>query len=169
MSGVVSGDGAEGGAPVDRLDWPTHGLSGRARRVIVAYAEAMFADEDAEGRIVAASPLVCERAVSWLDHSVGRASADLRRGIGVLTLLLELLPLFVIGTFSRMSRLPIAERVRYLEALEASRLGLLSMLFVAFKVPMSIAAFEEGEELASTGFDRPSTTSRRRLPIGGKS
>ncbi len=38
------------------------------------------------------------------------------------------------------------------------------MLLVAFKVPLCIPAFEEGPELASTGFDRPSTTARRRLP-----
>jgi hypothetical protein len=149
----------------DRLDWPTHGLSPRAQHVVRAYAEAMFADEDERGEITPARPEVCQRAVSWLDHSVGRASSDLRRGFAVLTLLLEFLPLFVIGAFSRMSRLPIARRVMYLEALEKSELGLFSMLLVAFKVPTSIAVFEEGEELRSTGYDRPNITARRRLPV----
>jgi hypothetical protein len=64
-----------------------------------------------------------------------------------------------------MSRLPLERRVAYLEALESSRVGLLAMLLVAFKVPLSIPAFEEGDELASTGFDRPTTASRRRLPV----
>ena len=61
--------------------------------------------------------------------------------------------------------LSIDERVRYLEALEQSRIGLLSMLFVAFKVPLSLTAFEEGEELRMTGFNRESTVARRRLPM----
>lgn len=81
----------------------------------------------------------------------------------MLVLLLQMLPLFVIGAPRRMTSLSLADRVRYLEALETSRFGLLSMLLLAFKVPMSIAAFEEGEELRSTGFDRPSTASRRAL------
>lgn len=149
----------------DRLDWPNHGLSRRARRIVHAYAEAMFADEDDRGEIVPATPEVCERAVSWLDHSVGRASSDLRRGFNVLAWLLELGPIIVIRAFSRMSRLPVARRIHYLETLEKSRIGLFAMLLLAFKVPMGIAVFEEGEELASTGFDRPSTTARRRLPV----
>lgn len=62
-----------------------------------------------------------------------------------------------------MTSLSLADRVRYLSALEASRSGLLAMLFLAFKVPMGIVAFEEGDELRSTGFDRPSTTARRQL------
>ncbi|HVK67646.1 MAG TPA: hypothetical protein VM694_24340 [Polyangium sp.] len=164
MSDVASGQPSGTDVALDRLDWPVRGLSPRARRVVFAYAEAMYADEDETGAIVPASPAVCERAASWLDHSVGRASGDLRRGFAVLAWLLEMMPLFVIGSFSRMSRLPITRRVGYLEALERSRLGLFAMLLVAFKVPTSVAVFEEGEELASTGFDRPSTTARRRLP-----
>ena len=78
---------------------------------------------------------------------------------------MEWLPLFILGTPSRTSRLPLDRRIQYLEALESHRIGLLIMLLVAFKVPLSIAAFEEGDELALTGFDRPSTTSRRRLPV----
>ena len=150
----------------DRLDWPRRGLSRRSRRVCIAATEALLSDEDDAGVIVPASQAVCERAVGAFDHAVGRSSGDLRRGFAVLTLLLEILPPVLIGSFSRMSRLPIARRVAYLEALETSSIGLFAMLFVAFKVPLCIPAFEEGDELASTGFDRPSTVSRRRqLPL----
>ena len=103
----------------------------------------------------------------WMDDALGRASSDLRRGFVLLSLLMEWLPLFLVGAPSRMSRLPLARRVAYLEALETSRFGLLAMLLVAFKVPLSIPAFEQGEELASTGFDRPDTVARRRLPTLG--
>lgn len=153
----------------DRLDWPRAGLSARSRRVARAAAEAILADEDDAGAIVAASAEACDRAVAALDRSVGRASADLRRAFGVLSFLLDWLPIFIIGAFSRMSRLPIARRVRYLEALEAHPVGLFPMLLVAFKIPLSIPAFEEAEELALTGFDRPDIAAPRRLPAEDRS
>ena len=37
------------------------------------------------------------------------------------------------------------------------------MLLVAFKVPLCVPAFEEGELLTMTGFDRPNINARRRL------
>ena len=139
------------------------GLSARAERVAWAAMEAMLADEDAAGRLIPGSPAACERAVRWLTLATGQSSGDVRRGFGLLTFCLQWLPLFVIGAPRRLTSLPLAERIRYLEALEASRIGLLAMLVLAFKVPMGIAAFEEGEELRSTGFDRPHTASRRSL------
>lgn len=149
----------------DRLDWPQRGFSAWTRRIVRAAAQAILADEDEAGALVPASPSTCERAVSGFELSVGRSSAELRRGIAVLSVLLEWLPLFVIGAPRRMSRLPLERRLHYFEALEASRIGLLSMLLVAFKVPLAIPAFEEAEELALTGFDRPDTVARRRLPV----
>jgi hypothetical protein len=158
----VSGVGAaEAGEAVDRLDWPKDGLRPWQRRVAWAVAEALLCDEDDAGALLPASPEACARAVAWMNHSLGRASSDLRRGFFALSLLMELLPLFVLGTPRRMSRLPLARRVAYLEALEASRLSALPLLVVAFKVPLCVPAFEEGEELASTGFDRPTTAARR--------
>ena len=150
----------------DPLDWPDGGLAPWARRVCTAAAEAFLADEDEDGTLVPGGAELCERAVAAFDHAVGRSSSDLRRGFAVLAFALEVLPVFLIGEPSRMTRLPLARRIAYLEALEASRIGLLSMLFVAFKLPLLIPAFEEGEELELTGFDRPSTVARRkRLPI----
>jgi hypothetical protein len=150
-----------------RLDWGRSGLSERSRRVAYAVIEAIMSDEDDEGRLVPGRPEVCARAVAWLDDALGRSSPDLRRGFAVLSILMEWLPLFVIGVASRTSNLPLDERLRYLEALESSRIGWLSMLLVSFKVPLTLPAFEEPEELASTGFDRPSLVARRKLPVAG--
>ena len=149
--------------PTDRLDWPRHGLSPRALQVVRAATAAMLCDEDDQGRLQPARADICENAVGEFDHAVGRGSADLRRGYALLTFLLEWLPLFLIGAPSRMSRLPLDRRVAYLEALEASSVGLLVMLYVAFKVPLCIPAFEHEDELSQTGFDRPHTAARRRL------
>lgn len=150
-----------------RLDWNRPGLSARSRRIMFAAAEAMYSDEDARGRVTAAGSVVCERAVDGLDRLVGSASEVIRYGFAVFTLVMQVLPLFVIGRFARMTHLPLGERVRYLEALEHSRLGFIAMLFVAIKVPMTICAFEEGDELRSTGFDRPDTVARRTRPPRG--
>jgi hypothetical protein len=154
----------EGTIARHRLDRGQRGLSAGARRVARATLEALLSDEDDEGRLVPGAPAACERGVAWLDDSLGRSSPDLRRGFAVLAFALEWLPLFVVGAPRRMSRMPLDRRVAYLSALEESRIGWLSMLLVAFKVPLSLAAFEEGEELASTGFDRPTLASRRGRP-----
>jgi hypothetical protein len=148
-----------------RLDWGREGLSPFARRVSLGVIEAIMSDEDAEGHLVPGRAEMCARAVDTLADTVGRGSTDLRRGFAFLCVLMEWLPLFVIGAPSRMTRLPLARRVAYLEALEGSRIGWLSMLLIAFKVPLCIPAFEEGEELADTGFDRPSTVARRHLAV----
>ncbi|MEJ7731883.1 MAG: hypothetical protein WKG00_22065 [Polyangiaceae bacterium] len=148
----------------DRLDWKRLGLSAGARATVRATTEALLCDEDARGRLQPPRDGLVNDVVDEFDHSVGRGSIDLRRGYRVLAFVLEWLPIFVIRKPARMSRMSLDDRVAYLEGLESSRVGLLVMLYVAFKVPLCIPAFEEGEELALTGFDREHTTSRRRLP-----
>jgi hypothetical protein len=166
MSHRSARSGSETAGPSGhRLDWKRPGLSAGGRRVVHAVTEALLADEGPDGALIPGPRDACERSVAALDDSLGRGSADLRRGFRVLTFALEWLPLFILGVPSRMSRLPMDQRVQYLEALESSRFGLLTMLLVAFKVPLCIPAFEEGDELKLTGFDRSSTTSRRRLPV----
>jgi hypothetical protein len=161
--------GGSEGAAVDggrehRLDPALPGLPRWGRAIATSLAEAMLADEDEAGAIIPAPPALAERAVDWLDRSVGRGSSTLRFGFAALCLLVELLPIVVLGAPSRMSRLPVARRVAYLEALEASRLGLFTMIAVAFKVPLVLAAFEAPEELAAIGYDRGDILARR-LPV----
>ena len=142
-------------------DTPRGGLSAMGHRVAWAAAEAILCDEDDTGALVSPGPGVCDRAVRGLDESLARSSPDLKRGFWVLSVLLEFLPFFVILTPRRMTSLPLARRLAYLEALESHRVGLLSMLLVAFKVPLCVPAFEEGEELRGTGFDRATLSTRR--------
>ena len=164
-AGAAADPATPGTALVDR---PRAGLSAGAQRIAWAAAEAILCDEDERGELVPASPSVCDRAVWALDGSLACVSPELRRGFWVLALVLEFLPLFVIRAPSRMSRLPLPRRLAYLEALEQSRIGLLSMLLIAFKVPLSVPAFEEEELLRSTGFDRENLSSRRRLPLAAE-
>jgi hypothetical protein len=149
----------------DRLDWPSRGLYAWQERIARAAAEALLCDEDAHGELAAPPPEVCERGVSWMNRSLGGSSSSLRAGFVALCLALELFPIVVGRGLRRMSRMALADRVAYLEALEASSVSLFPLLVLAFKIPLCMPAFEEGDELASTGFDRPSTAARRRLPM----
>jgi hypothetical protein len=104
--------------------------------------------------------------------TIGHCSGTMKLGMNGLLGLIELLPPLVIRRWRRMSRLPLADRIAFLQALEEGEHGLLTMLLVGIKIPMSIYAFERGEGLRQTGFDRPSTASTaraRRAPRGGRS
>lgn len=150
--------------PSDR-DWNRRAFSASGRVTIHALVEALFSDEDPDTGLRPARPELAERVVDEFDVMIGAGSIDLRRGFSFLVLAIEWLPLFVIGAFSRASRLPLARRLAYLQALEHSRIGLITMLFVGLKLPLTMLAFETGPELRLTGFDRPSLGSRRSLPM----
>lgn len=146
-------------------DWGRRAFSPSARVVLRALIDALFSDEHPDSGLIPARPELAERTLDEFDLFIGAASTDLRRGFGLLVFAIEWLPLFVIGAFSRASRLPLARRLAYLEALERSRIGLVTMLFVGLKLPLTIIAYETGPELRLTGFDRPSLGSRRNLRL----
>ena len=136
------------------------------RRALAAMAEALLADEDDAGALVPPAAATVERVVASVDDWIGSTSATLPFGFSVLILVVELLlPLFVVGRLSRMSRLPLAERIAYLERLEGMNVGLIATTLVALKLPLLMVAYEEGDELALTGFDRPTISARRSLPV----
>ncbi len=136
------------------------------RAIVRAFSEAMFSDEDASGVPVPPSDALLDRVVEEFDYTVGAASADLRRGFIVLCGLIETLPAAIVRRPVRMSRMPLARRIDYLRALEHSRIGLLATLVVAFKLPLVMIAYDQGEELRMTGFDRPTVShSRGHAPI----
>jgi hypothetical protein len=95
---------------------------------------------------------------------ISAGSDALRRGFLVLAWLIDWLPVFIMGVFSRASRLPLARRLEYLERLERARVPLLAALLSALKIPLAMIVYETGPELQITGFDRPSVSSRR-LPV----
>jgi len=124
-------------------------------------AEALLSDEDERGLLVAPLRELIDRVVDEFDLLVGAGSSDLGRGFRALAWLIEWLPIFMIGAFSRASRLPLARRVLYLESIEHTKIALLATLFVAFKLPITMIAFEVGPELRLTGFDRETISTPR--------
>ena len=155
---------------VERRDKEPAGLSDRNRRIVAAVAQALLCDADSSGQLVAPDPRLVERVVADLAQMLAQGSTDLRRGYWVLCNLIEALPLVVVRSLRRMSKMDLEDRVAYLEAVEASRTGLITTLLAAFKIPIMIVAHESGEELAGTGYPRPTlSTPRGPVPIAAPS
>jgi hypothetical protein len=141
-------------------DWGRRAFSPKRRRSIAAIAEALFSDEDERGIVPAPRELV-DRVADEFDLLIGAGSADLGRGFRILAWLIEWLPIVVMGVLSRASRLPLARRLAYLQRLEQAKIALLATLLIAFKLPLTMLAFELDPELRLTGFDRPTMSARR--------
>ncbi len=141
-------------------DWDQRAFSPKRRRTIAALVEALFSDEN-EGGLVPASPELVTRVTDEFDVLIGAGSDDLRRGYRFFLWLIEWLPIYVLGVFCRASRLPLGRRLAYLQRLEHAKIAHLATLLVAFKLPLTILAFEQGPELRLTGFDRESLSARR--------
>ena len=145
-------------------DWGRSGLTARARAVARAAAEAVLAKMGPGDELVAPASGWVDRIVDDYDHALGQASRPIRMGVNALIVSFDVLPVVVAGGLSPLRRRSLNDRLRFLDRVENHRLGALTMAWIAIKVPLLVSAFEEGEPLAETGFDRPSTTSRR-LPI----
>lgn len=147
------------------LDWRRSGLPSFARRICRSVAEAILCDENERGELVPPDDDMLDRAVRRLDLWLGTGSVQLATAFLALCVGIETLPLVVVRTPRRMTKLPLRDRIHYLEKLEESENGMLSMLLVAFKVPLATVAFEEGELLHSTGFNREDLIVRRKLEL----
>ncbi len=141
-----------------------HGLSERALRVAHAFTEALLAQGEPGSAVAPEAPLL-DRVVREYDDWIYYAGPRMQLGITGLLFLVDFLPVFIVGAFSRMQNLSIARRVDYLERLEHSSFGLLATAFVGLKIPVAMLAYEETEGLALTGIDRPSLTTPRKLPV----
>jgi hypothetical protein len=142
--------------------WGRRGLDAGTRRIARSALEAILCDEQ-NGQIVAPAPDWVDRVLDDYDLSVGNAGPQVRLGLRALWRALEWLPLG--SKIGRMSALSLPDRVAFLDGVEHHRFAAVTMIFIALKVPSTLSAFEEGEPLRETGFDRPTTSSRRRLPV----
>ena len=142
------------------------GLRPAQRRIVRAIAQALLSDADESGHPTPPDDRWLDEVVDDFDKMVGAGSPDIRRGFFALTLLIERLPTVVMGSIRPASKLSLADRIAFLEALESSRIGLMATLMVAFKIPITMIAYDQGEALAMTGFDRPTLASPRgKVPI----
>ncbi|MBI5536786.1 MAG: hypothetical protein HY898_28960 [Deltaproteobacteria bacterium] len=142
------------------------GLRPAQRRIVRAIAQALLSDADERGLPIPPDDLWLDEVVDDFDKMIGAGSPDIRRGFFALTMLMERMPVVMMGSVRGASKLSLADRIVLLEALENSRMGLLATLMVAFKIPITMIAYDQGEALAMTGFDRPTLASLRgKAPI----
>lgn len=96
---------------------------------------------------------VPEERLAWLSRELDdyalRAGPRTANGLSLIFLALQLLPLFVIGKLSRFTRLALADRTRYLERIERSRL--LSPLIATTKIVLALLYFEHPDALKEAG------------------
>jgi hypothetical protein len=145
------------------LDWKRRVLPGFAAGICRAAAAGILCDRDASGRVVAPKDDLLDRVVDKLDLWLGSTSPELGKAFVALCLAVDAGPLVVMRKPRRMSSLTLEDRLHYFEKLEEHESGLMSMLLMAFKVPLATAAFEHGEWLHRTGFDREDLIVRRSL------
>lgn len=146
-------------------DWQSRVLTDSTRRIATALTEAILSDTDAAGRLSPAPTELTRPVVDGIDRMVGSVSPQARRAWTLGLWLIELLPVLLLLRLRRMSGLPLAVRLLYLERLETSRIGLLAALLGSLKATICIHAFEQRELLVSTGFDRSSLSGRRTLRV----
>lgn len=130
-------------------DYRRTSLKPRHREVVRALAEAMFAED---GDV---APDRLDTFPEEVDKMISPASKTLRFGLLVMLDLISVLPmltLFRASTFAQMSR---ADRVRFLDRLDRSRLPPLTLTLVAYKTLMSMLFYEDDEELATAGYPGP--------------
>lgn len=144
--------------------WGRPGLTRRARAIARATAEAVLAKSGTEKQLVPPASAWLDRIVDDYDQALGEASRPIRMGVNALLMGFDRLPLVVVGGLSPFRKRSLADRLGFLERVENHRIGAVTMAWIAIKVPVLMSAFEEGEPLAETGYDRPTAASRR-LPL----
>lgn len=121
------------------------GLSDRTLRIARAVAATLF--EPGGGKAI--PPERLEWMSAELRDYARCAGPRTSNGVSAIFLALQLLPLFVIGKLSRFTALAPADRTRYLERVEHSRL--LAPLLATSKIVLSLIYFEHPDVLREAG------------------
>ena len=132
-------------------DWERTTFGPFARRVIVGLCGAFFTDPDAPPDEGAAARF--EWVSKDADAYVSNASGQMRFGFWMMLFVLEMLPLFVVGRWSRCSSLPLDVRVRYLDKLDRGPAVFLALFVTAWKTLLTILYFEHPEAAPKLGYD----------------
>jgi hypothetical protein len=143
-------------------DYDRRTFGAKHRRVLRAFAEAIFYDEEApfeEGRL--------DALVEDCDDFVSRASKTLRFGLVGILSAVRWLPILMVHRFSTFEELSVADRVTMLDRMDRGSPPLPLML-VAYKTILAMLFFEAPGELAALGYPGPERSRwKRALPLAG--
>ena len=122
-----------------------------ARRAIRGAAEAFFTDPEEPADRGA------DARMAWLvedaDDMVSHGSTQLQTGLRIAIVVLELLPIFVVGRLALASSLTLDERVHFLRKIETGPITFLALLVVAWKTLLTVLYFEHPEAAPRMGYD----------------
>ena len=141
-------------------DFTRRAFSDGHRVVLRALAEALFS-EDAD---VPAARL--DSFVVDVDGFVSPASRTLRFGLVMMLRFIQLSPMLLFFSFSRFENLDVARRVELLGRIDRSRVGLVSLVLVAYRTIMTMVFYEDPHELALLGY--PGDARKVLLRLGTK-
>ena len=91
-------------------------------------------------------------ACEYVDDYVYHMKPKQRRMIRMLFLFLEWAPVVLLRATRRLSRLPLADRQRFLEGLENSRLYFLRLVLISIRTIVGMAFLADERVMASMGF-----------------
>jgi hypothetical protein len=140
---------ANGVSPLPARDDARPVLGPAARRVVVGLAEALFAP-DGE-----ASPERLTAVALDTDAFLSFASRRMRRAIALGLFVVRWLPLLVLRRAAPFDQLDRADRVRFVEALDRSKVPALPLLLALYKTILAMIFFEDEATLVTLGVPRP--------------
>lgn len=103
--------------------------------------------------------------VEDVDAFVGAASKTTRWGLRLALLLVRLSPILLLLRFRTLERVPVAERVTVLAALERSSRAAMSLAFIGWRTIMTLLFYEDESELSALGYRAERQRYKRALPI----
>ncbi len=132
----------------------------RVPGVLFAIGEAMFAEDGEVPRATLEARLRASLAV------VSAATWPVRFGLHVALVLLQVAPLLCFAHARTLERLPLAERVRFLERLERSSFLPLCLAFVGWRTIATLVFYEDPSELRALGYTSDERHRHKRaLPV----
>jgi len=134
----------------DERDFRRSAFGPTTRPIVRAVAEALFTDPE---RPESMSSERLDWVVAEADDFAGHASKQLGTGLLLALLLLEWLPLLVVGRFSRASSLSVGDRIGYIAKLEGHAIPIFALLVVAWKTMLTFVWFEHPENASALGYD----------------
>ncbi len=130
-------------------DYDRTTLRPRHLRLMPKLAEAYFSCGDP------IPPAKLEAFTNEVDGAISNASKTLRFGLVLMLDVILWSPIFVVGKLATFDDLSLADRARFLLRLEHSTLAQVTLIFIAWKTLLTLAYFEQPEELAALGYPGP--------------
>ena len=136
-------------------------LSAREQEIAEAVCEALLSDRDDVGGYLPPTASTVTDATVQLDRFLTATTTRTRLAFRGILHVIQVSPTALLHTTQRFTALTLRERIDALTRAEHSQTGWLAIALMGLKVPLTMAAYEQGNNLALTGFERHEITTPR--------